>query len=81
MLKIRLKRAGKKNKPFFKIVIMQNLTKRNGKTIADIGYYNPIKHSINLNNNALYKFISYGAQPTNTVRHLIFKTLSKNLIS
>jgi len=80
MLKIKLKRLGKKNKPFYKIVIMQSLSKRDGKVIADIGYYNPIKHSINLNNNTLYKFISFGAQPTNTVRHLIFNTLNKKII-
>ena len=81
MLKIRLKKLGKKNKPFYKIVVMQNLSKRNGKAVVDVGYYNPIAHSIKFNNNLLYKFISFGAQPTNTVRHLILQTLNKSLFN
>lgn len=37
MLKIRLKRSGRKNKPFYKIVLMENLSKRDGKAIVDFG--------------------------------------------
>jgi small subunit ribosomal protein S16 len=78
MLKIRIRRVGKKNKPFYKIVVAENLSKRNGKSVADIGYYNPFSNSINFKNALLYKFINLGALPTNTVRHLIFKTLKKD---
>ena len=79
MLKIRLKRVGKKNKPFYKIVVTESLSKRNGKSIADLGYYNPFSNKLNFKNLLLHKFISYGALPTNTVRHLIFKNLKTNI--
>lgn len=80
MLKIRLKRIGKKNKPFYKIIVIENLSKRNGKSIADLGYYNPFSNIINFKNALLHKFINYGAVPTNTVRHLILKNLKKDII-
>lgn len=76
MLKIRLKRAGRKNKPFYKIVLMENLSKRDGKAIINLGFYNPILKEIHVKNTLLHKYINLGAQPTNTVRHLIFNTLN-----
>lgn len=75
MLKIRLKRSGRKKLPFYKIVIMKNLSKRDGKSIEDIGFYNPIKKIILFNKSLLYKYINTGVQPTSTVRHLIYKSL------
>lgn len=78
MLKIRLKRIGRKNKPFYRIVLMENLSKRDGNSIAEIGYYDPIKKVINFDNVTLYKYLNYGAYPTNTVRHLIYKMLQEN---
>jgi small subunit ribosomal protein S16 len=78
MLKIRLKRVGKKAKPFYKIVVIENLSKRNGKSIADVGFYNPLTNLAFFNNNILYQFINSGAVPTNTVRHLILKLLNEN---
>lgn len=79
MLRIKLKRIGKKNKPLYKIVVVENLSKLSGKSIADIGYYNPFSNHVNFKNTFLYKFINLGALPTNTVRHLIFKTLKNNI--
>lgn len=73
MLKIRLKRTGRKKRPFYKIVIMQNLSKRDGKSIQDIGFYDPLKKIITFNSLLLHKFINSGAYPTNTIRHLIYK--------
>lgn len=75
MLKIRLKRIGRKNNPAYKIVIMENLTRRDGKFIENIGYYNPIRKQISINFLKLIKYINVGAQPTNTVRHLIYKII------
>ena len=75
MLKIRLKRTGRKTKPFYKIVLMENLSKRDGKSIAEIGYYDPIKKIINFDKITLVKYINSGAYPTNTIRHLIYKML------
>ena len=75
MLKIRLKRTGRKTKPFYRIVLMENLSKRDGKSIAEIGFYDPIKKIINFDKITLHKYINHGAYPTDTMRHLIYKML------
>lgn len=75
MLKIRLKRTGRKNNPFYRIVLMENLSKRDGKPIAELGYYNPLTKEIKFDTVNLHKYINCGAYPTDTVRHLIYKTL------
>jgi small subunit ribosomal protein S16 len=77
MLKIRLKRTGRKKKPSYKIVLMENLFRRDGKTIAELGYYDPLKKIIQLDKANTYKYVMNGAYPTNTVRHLIYKVLLK----
>lgn len=73
MLKIRLKKFGRKKKPFYRIILIKSLSKRNGKSIKEFGYYNPLNKEININKNLLYKYINYGAYPTNIIRHLIYK--------
>jgi small subunit ribosomal protein S16 len=75
MLKIRLKRTGRKKKPFYKIVLMENLSKRDGKSIAELGYYDPLRKILTFDKIALYKYINFGAYPTDTVRHLISKMI------
>lgn len=75
MLKIRLKRTGRKSKPFYRIVLMENLSKRDGKSIAELGYYNPSTKVIKFDKQAIHKYINHGAYPTDTVRHLLYKTL------
>jgi small subunit ribosomal protein S16 len=77
MLKIRLKRTGRKAKPFYKIVLMENLTRRDGKSVVDLGYYDPINKVLNFNKFLLHKYINQGAYPTSTVRNLIFKMLEE----
>ena len=77
MLKIRLKRAGRKKKPFYRVVLMESLSKRDGKAIEELGYYDPIKKIIDLNKDLLYKYLNVGAYPTDTIRHLIFKMLDQ----
>jgi small subunit ribosomal protein S16 len=42
MFKIRLKKLGRKGKPFYRIVLMNNLSKRDGKSIAELGFYDPL---------------------------------------
>jgi small subunit ribosomal protein S16 len=79
MLKIRLKRIGRKKRPFYKIVVMENLSKRDGKAIAELGYYDPLKKLLNCNNYLIHKFLNFGAYPTNTVRHLIYSTIKKKI--
>ena len=77
MLKIRLKRVGRKNKPFYRIVLMESLSKRDGKAIAEIGYYDPLKKLINIDKLTLHKYLNHGAYPTDTMRHLIYKMLNE----
>jgi len=77
MLKIRLKRTGRKNKPFYRIVLMENLSKRDGKSIAELGYYDPLKKIINFDKVILSKYLNFGAYPTDTMRHLIYKMLNE----
>lgn len=73
MLKIRLKRAGRKGKPFYRIVLMESLSKRDGKAIEELGYYDPIKKVIEFDKILLSKYLNVGAYPTDTMRHLITK--------
>lgn len=78
MLKIRLKRAGRKRKPFYKIVLMQNLARRDGKAILELGFYDPIQKVVKFDRSNLFKYLEVGAHPTSTVRHLIYQmTLGK----
>ena len=75
MLKIRLKKAGRKKKPFYRVVVMENLARRDGKSVSELGYYDPLKKIINFDRVLLHKYINAGAYPTDTVRHLIYKML------
>lgn len=72
-VKIRLARMGKKNKPFYRIVAIDESAKRNGKVVENLGYYNPEKNSpkIKVNEKSLKLWLSLGAQPTTPVRKLL----------
>jgi len=76
MLKIRLKRIGRKKKPFYKIVVMENLFRRDGKAIRELGFYDPILKKVSIDKYSFCKYIENGAYPTNTVRHLVTKTFN-----
>ena len=72
MVKIRLKRMGAHKKPFYRVVVADSRTPRNGRFIEEIGTYNPLKDpaEINIDNEAAQKWLANGAQPTDTVRAL-----------
>ncbi|MGL4483947.1 MAG: 30S ribosomal protein S16 [Anaerovoracaceae bacterium] len=72
MVKIRLKRMGAKKKPFYRIVVADSRTQRDGRFIEEIGYYNPLTSpaEININSERAQHWVSEGAQPTETVRKL-----------
>ena len=74
MVKIRLKRMGAKKAPFYRIVVADSRTARDGKAIAEIGLYDPTKEPtfFRVDEEAAKKWLSQGAQPTDTVRK-IFK--------
>jgi len=71
MLRLRLKRGGKKRKPIYRIVVMNNTTKRDGKTIDEVGFYNPINKQIRLNVTKIITRLNQGVKPSNTVRNLL----------
>jgi small subunit ribosomal protein S16 len=75
MLKIRLKKVGRKNKPFYRLVVMENLSRRDGKSISELGYYDPLTKIFNCDKVLLHKYLNNGAYPTDSVRHLIYKML------
>lgn len=74
-VKIRLKRMGAKKAPFYRIVVADARSPRGGKSIDEIGYYDPTKDPIVLKVDAenAKKWIGNGAQPTDTVRALLKK--------
>lgn len=73
--KIRLKRIGAKKAPFYRLVVADSRSPRDGRFIEEIGYYNPTRETIELNvkvDRARY-WLSTGAQPSKTVRSLLDK--------
>lgn len=73
MLKLRLKRCGRKRKPFYRIVVMPSQSRRDGKAIKELGFYNPLTKELSLNIPAIVKNLKFGVQPTSTVRNLLIK--------
>ncbi len=73
MLKIRLTRIGKRNSPQYRIVVMPARSKRDGKAIEYIGYYNPISKKLKLDVERAKYWISVGAKPTETVKSFLVK--------
>lgn len=71
MLKIRLKRLGAKKSPSYRVIVINSTTKREGRPIQELGYYNPKSKEMKLNKAAALEWISKGAQPTETVAYLI----------
>ena len=76
MVKIRLKRMGMKKKPFYRVVVADITSPRDGRNIAEIGYYDPMTTpaTIKIDGEAAKKWLSQGAQPTETVRTLLKKS-------
>jgi small subunit ribosomal protein S16 len=75
MVKIRLRRLGAKKAPFYRIIVADSRSPRDGKFIEEIGYYNPLVEpsEIKVDAEKAKQWMSNGAQPTDTVRHLLKK--------
>ncbi len=73
MLGISLMRMGAKKKPFYRIVVKEKRSKRDGKYLENVGTYNPMLNpaEVNLVHDRIQYWISVGAQPTETVASLI----------
>lgn len=72
MVKIRLKRMGQKKAPFYRVVVADQRSPRDGRFIAEIGYYDPTKEPsvIKFDEDAAKQWLANGAQPTEVVGKL-----------
>ena len=84
MLKIRLKRTGKKKQPSYRLVITEVTKPRDGRSVEEIGHYNPMdkKSAIKFDKERAKYWLEKGAQPTETVAQIfvkegLLKTLKK----
>ena len=75
-VKIRLRRMGAKKAPFYRVIVADSRSPRNGRFIDEIGTYDPLTDpaTINIDADAAKKWISNGAQPTDTVKALLKKS-------
>ena len=73
MVVIRLRRAGSKNRPFFRVVVTESASARDGRFVEVIGHYNPRTkpETLVLDQARVAHWMSVGAQPSDTVRTLI----------
>lgn len=74
-MKIRLTRMGSKKKPFYRVVAVNSETRRDGRALDFLGYYNPMKEpaEIKLDADKVKAWMAKGAKPTDTVRSLLTK--------
>ncbi len=72
-VKIRLRRMGQKKAPFYRIVVADSRSPRDGRFIDEIGYYDPTKepYEIRVDEEAAKKWLANGAQPTQTVEKIL----------
>ena len=73
MIKLRLKRFGKKKEASFRIVACNSTSRRDGRPLQELGFYNPRTKETRLNTEALRTRLTQGAQPTDSVRTLLEK--------
>jgi small subunit ribosomal protein S16 len=75
MLKIRLKKYGRKQQPTYRIVVIDSKKRRDGRPLEEVGFYNPLKGEIHVNNERIEYYKSHGAQISKTVL-----SISKNVV-
>lgn len=74
-MKIRLTRMGSKKKPFYRLVAVNSETRRDGRALEFLGYYNPMKepNEIKIDTEKVKAWMEKGAKPSDTVRSLLTK--------
>nr|QVD43636.1 ribosomal protein S16 [Primula oreodoxa]QVD43719.1 ribosomal protein S16 [Primula oreodoxa] len=73
MVKLRLKRCGRKQRAVYRIVAIDVRSRREGRDLRKVGFYDPIKNQTYLNVPAILYFLEKGAQPTETVQDILKK--------
>ena len=73
MVKMRLRRVGAKKQPFYRVIVADERSPRNGRFIEEIGYYNPLTEpaTVKIDADKAQEWIKNGAQPTETVKVLL----------
>lgn len=74
MLKLRLKRTGRKGSPAYRLVVMEHSTRRDGRPIDEVGYYNPITKQSSFDTKKITDWLKVGVKPTQTVFNLLKKS-------
>ena len=77
MLKLRLKRVGRKKLPSYKIIIIDSRKRRDGRPITEVGFYNPITKRVRINSILIAERISQGIQVTKTTKKILEKNKVK----
>jgi small subunit ribosomal protein S16 len=77
MLKLRLTRIGRKRQPVYRLVVMPSTSRRDGRPVASLGYYNPITKQSKFNIDQINYWLKNGVKPTETVANLL-KKMEKN---
>jgi len=75
LVKIRLKRMGRKKLPVYKIVVMEAMSKRDGRAVDILGTYNPKSKELQVDVEKVKEWLSKGAQPTERVASLLKKVV------
>jgi small subunit ribosomal protein S16 len=73
-VRIRLKRFGTKRRPYYRIVVMDSRSPRDGRAIEEVGFYHPIEieeKQIQIKEDRIREWLDKGAQPSDTVRKLL----------
>nr|YP_009992055.1 ribosomal protein S16 [Tetradium ruticarpum]QNN85550.1 ribosomal protein S16 [Tetradium ruticarpum]QOV02117.1 ribosomal protein S16 [Tetradium ruticarpum]UEK22488.1 ribosomal protein S16 [Tetradium ruticarpum]WEB51974.1 ribosomal protein S16 [Tetradium ruticarpum]WEB52063.1 ribosomal protein S16 [Tetradium ruticarpum] len=70
MVKLRLKRCGRKQRAVYRIVAIDGRSRREGRDLQKVGFYDPINNQTHLNVPAILYFLDKGAQPTGTVHDI-----------
>nr|AEX10168.1 ribosomal protein S16 [California macrophylla] len=73
MVKLRLKRCGRKQRAVYRIVAIDVRARREGRDLQKVGFYDPIKNQTHLNVPTILYFLEQGAQPTGTVHDILRK--------
>ena len=80
MLTIRMRRTGSKKRPFFRVVVSEARSKKEGEFVEVLGFYNPRTKPavVEINKERIHHWISKGARPTDSVRTLLAKHLTRD---
>jgi small subunit ribosomal protein S16 len=73
MLKLRLKRGGRKRQPSYRVVLIKSDAGREGRPIENLGYYSPLSKQFVVNVDRVTIRLNQGAQPTQTVKNLLLR--------